>query len=198
MGLRSLAPGEPGYAAHYEGPPEARDAVYHQGTVWPWFIGAFVDAWLRVHADDVDAPTVARTRFVAPLLAHLDDAGLGHVSEIADAEAPFTPRGCPFQAWSVGELIRAERAVAEQAGDADGAAPRGPARGTAVHSRPHERVRRRAAPGVAAGADAAGDGAGRGGLRRRRLVRVLAAAAASPGGDGRAPGAGAAASFAAA
>ncbi len=116
LGLRSLAPGEPGYAAHYVGPASARDAVYHQGTVWPWLVGAFVDAWLRVHAGEADAATIARTRFVAPLLAHLDDAGLGHVSEIADAEAPFTPRGCPFQAWSVGELIRAEDFVARAPG----------------------------------------------------------------------------------
>jgi predicted glycogen debranching enzyme len=132
MGLRSLAPGEPGYGAHYEGPPEARDAVYHQGTVWPWFVGAFVDAWLRVHADDADAATVARTRFLAPLLAHLDDAGLGHVSEIADAEPPYTPRGCPFQAWSLGELIRAERVVAAHGRDASagGRAGRPPNRGT--------------------------------------------------------------------
>jgi len=148
MGLRSLAPGEPGYAAHYEGPPEARDAVYHQGPVWPWFIGAFVDAWLRVHdatpdmapdmAPDVtpgfdsgvdpDVATVARTRFIAPLLAHLDDVGLGHVSEIADADAPHTPRGCPFQAWSVGELIRAERSVAEHVREA-GAGDRSGRRG---------------------------------------------------------------------
>ena len=112
MGLRSLAPGEAGYAARYEGPPASRDAVYHQGTVWPWLVGAFVEAWLRVHAGEPDAVGRARTRFVAPLVAHLDAAGLGHVSEIADAEAPFTPRGCPFQAWSVGELIRAERSVA--------------------------------------------------------------------------------------
>jgi predicted glycogen debranching enzyme len=112
MGLRSLAPGEPGYAARYEGPPAARDAIYHQGTVWPWLVGAFVDAWLRAHAGEPDAAGRARARFVAPLLAHLDDAGLGHVSEIADAEPPFTPRGCPFQAWSVGELIRADRLVA--------------------------------------------------------------------------------------
>jgi glycogen debranching enzyme len=115
MGLRSLARGEPGYAAHYEGTPAARDAAYHQGTAWPWLIGAFVDAWLRVHDGEPDAVTMARTRFVAPLLAHLDDAGLGHVSEIADAEPPFTSRGCPFQAWSVGELIRAERMLAAAA-----------------------------------------------------------------------------------
>ena len=112
LGPRSLAPGQPGYAAHYQGPPAARDAVYHQGTVWPWLVAAFVDAWLRGHEAEPEAPAIARTRFLAPLLAHLDDAGLGHVSEIADAEPPFTPRGCPFQAWSVGELIRAERIVA--------------------------------------------------------------------------------------
>ncbi|MEO5820061.1 MAG: amylo-alpha-1,6-glucosidase [Vicinamibacteraceae bacterium] len=115
MGLRSLAPGEPGYAGHYQGPPESRDGVYHQGTVWPWLIGAFVEAWLRVHPDEPDAATIARTRFLAPLLAHLDEAGLGHISEIADADAPYTPRGCPFQAWSLGELIRAEHAVATRA-----------------------------------------------------------------------------------
>jgi glycogen debranching enzyme len=106
LGLRSLAPGEPGYAAHYEGAPVARDGAYHQGTVWPWLMGAFVEAWLRVEGDTEAAREDARARFLAPLQAHLSAAGLGHVSEIADAEAPFTPRGCPFQAWSVGELLR--------------------------------------------------------------------------------------------
>jgi predicted glycogen debranching enzyme len=131
IGLRSLAPGEPGYAAHYLGPPEARDAIYHQGTVWSWLTGAFVDAWLRVHADDADATTIARARFLAPLRAHLDDAGLGHVSEIADAEAPFTPRGCPFQAWSVGELLRAEQRLALRRADSASSAEDPPAnRGT--------------------------------------------------------------------
>jgi predicted glycogen debranching enzyme len=111
MGLRSLAPGEPGYAPRYEGPPQARDAIYHQGTVWPWLAGAFVEAWLRVHAGEADAAAVARARFLAPLMKHLDQAGLGHVSEIADADPPHTPRGCPFQAWSLGELIRVERTI---------------------------------------------------------------------------------------
>lgn len=107
LGLRSLDPASPDYAPHYCGGPSARDAVYHQGTVWPWLIGPFVDAWLRVRRRSPHARREASERFVAPLLAHLDDAGLGHVSEIADADAPFTPRGCPFQAWSLGELIRA-------------------------------------------------------------------------------------------
>jgi predicted glycogen debranching enzyme len=111
LGLRSLGPGEPGYAAHYTGGPRERDGAYHQGTAWPWLLGPFVEAWLAVHGNTNDARLEARQRFVAPLMAHLDDAGLGHVSEIADAEAPFTPRGCPFQAWSVGELLRVRAMV---------------------------------------------------------------------------------------
>jgi predicted glycogen debranching enzyme len=111
LGLRSLAPGEAGYAPRYEGDSAARDAVYHQGTVWPWLAGPFVEAWVRVRGSTTAARREARTRFVEPLLAHLQTAGLGHVSEIADAEPPFTPRGCPFQAWSLGELLRLDRVV---------------------------------------------------------------------------------------
>ena len=111
LGLRSLAPDEAGYAPRYEGNSAARDAVYHQGTVWPWLIGPFVEAWLRAHGNTADNRREARRRFLQPLVDHLDAAGLGHVSEIADAEPPFTPRGCPFQAWSVGELIRLDRHV---------------------------------------------------------------------------------------
>jgi glycogen debranching enzyme len=109
LGLRTLPAGDSRYAARYEGGPAQRDSVYHQGTVWPWLMGAFVDAWLRVRKNTPKARRDARARFVEPLLAHLDAAGLGHVSEIADAEPPHTPRGCPFQAWSLGELIRIER-----------------------------------------------------------------------------------------
>jgi predicted glycogen debranching enzyme len=111
LGLRSLAPGEPGYAGRYEGGPADRDAVYHQGTVWPWLLGAFVDAWVEARGRTDAARAEARRRFVEPLFAHVASAGLGHVSEIADAEPPFTPRGCPFQAWSLGELIRMERMI---------------------------------------------------------------------------------------
>jgi predicted glycogen debranching enzyme len=111
LGLRSLAPDSPGYAARYEGGPAARDGLYHQGTVWPWLAGPFIEAWLRLRGHTPAAKAEARQRFLAPLLAHLDEAGLGHVSEIADAEAPHTPRGCPFQAWSVGEVLRLDQHV---------------------------------------------------------------------------------------
>ena len=111
LGLRSLAPGEPDYTPRCEGGVSERDGAYHQGTVWPWLTGPFVEAWLRVRGNTDDAKREAREKFLAPLLAHLDDAGLGHVSEIADAEPPHTPRGCPFQAWSLGELLRLDRVV---------------------------------------------------------------------------------------
>jgi len=111
LGLRSLAPGEPGYAGRYEGGPRERDVRYHQGTVWPWLIASFADAWVRVREGSDVVRHRGRDLFLAPLLAHLDDAGLGSVSEIADGDAPHTPRGCPFQAWSVGEVIRLDREI---------------------------------------------------------------------------------------
>ena len=108
MGLRSLSPGDPAYRGQCTGSPAERDGAYHQGTVWPWLTGAFVDAWLRVNGDTPARRKAIRQRCLVPLLAHRDAAaGLGHVSEIADGDAPHTPRGCPFQAWSLGELIRA-------------------------------------------------------------------------------------------
>ncbi|HQR10684.1 MAG TPA: amylo-alpha-1,6-glucosidase [Casimicrobiaceae bacterium] len=107
LGLRTLARGDPAYRPRCAGGVAERDGAYHQGTAWPWLAGAFVDAWLLVHGDDDAHRAQARQRFVAPLLDHLDVAGLGHVSEIADGDPPHTPRGCPFQAWSLGELIRA-------------------------------------------------------------------------------------------
>ncbi len=107
LGLRTLARSDPAYCPRYEGDAPSRDGAYHQGTVWPWLIGAFVDAWLNVNGDDDVHRAEARRHFLAPLLDHLNVAGLGHVSEIADGDSPHTPRGCPFQAWSLGELIRA-------------------------------------------------------------------------------------------
>ena len=116
LGLRSLAPDDPDYVPHYRGGAAERDAAYHQGTVWPWLMGPFVEAWLRVRGAGKAAKDEARRRFLPPLLAHLEVAGLGHVSEVADGDPPHTPRGCPFQAWSLGELIRVQRMLgADQA-----------------------------------------------------------------------------------
>jgi predicted glycogen debranching enzyme len=106
LGLRSLAATEPGYQPHYRGDLRQRDAAYHQGTVWPWLIGSFVIAHLRAFADVAAARTVLQ-----PLADHLGDAGLGSMSEIADAAPPHTPRGCPWQAWSIAEVLRAWRAL---------------------------------------------------------------------------------------
>jgi predicted glycogen debranching enzyme len=111
LGLRTLAPGSPGYCPRYEGDVRSRDGAYHQGTVWPWLLGPFVEAWVGVRGGEPAVRAEARRRFLQPLLHHLDEAGLGHVSEIADGDAPHTPRGCPFQAWSVGEALRLERSV---------------------------------------------------------------------------------------
>ena len=116
LGLRSLARDEPGYTPFYSGGPAMRDAAYHQGTVWPWLLGPFVEAWVRVRGNTEEVRQEARRRFLQPLSAHLETAGLGHVSEISDAEPPFAPHGCPFQAWSLGELIRIDRVVLSAAG----------------------------------------------------------------------------------
>ena len=102
LGLRSLSPDDPRYVGHYGGDPATRDAAYHQGTVWPWLIGPFVTAHLRVYRDRATARS-----FLLPLLRHMDDHGLGSICEIADADPPFTPRGCIAQAWSVAEILRA-------------------------------------------------------------------------------------------
>ncbi len=112
FGLRSLAPAEPGYAPYYTGGPAGRDGVYHQGTVWPWLLGPFVDAWVRVHGGRDSARRTARQRFIDPLVQHVRTVGSGHLCEITDAAPPFVARGCPFQAWSLGELIRIDRGTA--------------------------------------------------------------------------------------
>ena len=111
LGLRTLAREEPGYRPRYEGGVVERDGAYHQGTVWPWLIGPFVEAWVRVRGGTSEAKAEARGKFLEPLLRHLDEAGLGHISEVADGDAPHNPGGCPFQAWSVAEAIRLDRVV---------------------------------------------------------------------------------------
>jgi predicted glycogen debranching enzyme len=102
VGLRSLAPEEPDYKPRYFGDLRARDAAYHQGTVWAWLIGPFIDAWLKVYPDDRAAARHSLDGFEP----HLAEAGVGTVSEVFDAEPPFTPRGCIAQAWSVAEVLR--------------------------------------------------------------------------------------------
>ncbi len=102
FGLRSLAPGEPDYKPRYFGDLRARDAAYHQGTVWAWLIGPFIDAWLRVHPGD----TATARHFLDAFEQHIGEAGIGSISEVFDAEPPFTPRGCIAQAWSVAEVLR--------------------------------------------------------------------------------------------
>ena len=102
-GLRTLSPGHPDYRPKYYGDLRLRDAAYHQGTVWPWLIGPFIDAWLTVYPAEREA---ARTMLQA-FAGHLSEAGVGSISEIFDAESPYTPRGCIAQAWSVAEVLRA-------------------------------------------------------------------------------------------
>lgn len=111
LGLRSLAPGEKDFAPHYGGSPLQRDGAYHQGTVWPWLAGPFIEAWVRLRNSTPEAKAQARDLFLTPQLSRLDLQGLHHVPEIADAEAPHTARGCPFQAWSLGEVLRVERTI---------------------------------------------------------------------------------------
>jgi predicted glycogen debranching enzyme len=102
VGLRSLAPGHPDYKARYFGDLRSRDAAYHQGTVWAWLIGPFLDAWLKVSPGD----RAGARRWLAGFVPHLGEACVGSVSEVFDAEGPFTPRGCIAQAWSVAEVLR--------------------------------------------------------------------------------------------
>jgi predicted glycogen debranching enzyme len=106
LGLRTLAPGEPGYQGRYDGGVRERDGAYHQGTAWPYLAGPFVEAWVRVRGASKAAKSEARRRFLSPLLAHAGGPGSGHLPEIADGDAPHAPHGCPFQAWSVAEALR--------------------------------------------------------------------------------------------
>jgi glycogen debranching enzyme len=100
-GLRTLSPDDPRYQASYGGDQRARDAAYHMGIAWPWLMGPYLDAHLRLKPD----PALVR-RLLEPFLAHLSDAGLGTVSEIFEPEPPYRPVGCIAQAWSVAEILR--------------------------------------------------------------------------------------------
>jgi predicted glycogen debranching enzyme len=111
IGLRSLAPGDPNYKPRYAGGVLERDGAYHQGTVWPWLLGPFVEAWVRARGETSLAKEEARVLFLCPILEHLNRYGIGHIAEVADGDEPHTPGGCPFQAWSLGELLRLEQLV---------------------------------------------------------------------------------------
>ena len=107
-GLRSLSPDDKAYTGKYAGDRRKRDAAYHQGTAWGWLIGPFIGAHLRVYGDRAAART-----YLMPLMRHLADDGVGSISEIFEGDAPFAPRGCIAQAWSVAEALRAWRLTEE-------------------------------------------------------------------------------------
>jgi glycogen debranching enzyme len=106
MGLRTLSRHDPRYRAHYEGGVTERDTAYHLGTVWPWLMGPFITAYLKVNQRSETARQQAEA-WLAGFAEHLTTTGLGQICEIADAEYPYTPRGCIAQAWSVAEILRA-------------------------------------------------------------------------------------------
>src|SRR5262249_39613646 len=100
---------DPDFKSRYFGDLRARDAAYHQGTVWAWLVGPFIDAWLKVYPDDVSGAQ----RVLEGLVPHLDEACIGSISEVFDATRPFAPRGCITQAWSVAEALRSWVKIAQ-------------------------------------------------------------------------------------
>jgi glycogen debranching enzyme len=109
FGLRSLSPDDPRYRGSYGGDAGQRDSGYHQGPVWTWLIGAYAEAYARVYRD----PATART-FLMPFIHHLQDAGLGSISEILEGDAPHLARGCVAQAWGVAEVLRVWRLLEQE------------------------------------------------------------------------------------
>jgi len=106
VGLRTLAPADPEYKPRYEGSPSERDAAYHQGTVWPWLLGPFIDAYLAAFGKTAESLSYCRG-LVEALEAEAAQSGcVGSIAEIYDADEPRYPRGCPAQAWSVAEIAR--------------------------------------------------------------------------------------------
>lgn len=105
-GLRSLSPSDPQYQGRYTGGPASRDGAYHQGTVWPWLLGPFITAYVKIN-EGSDAARQQAADWLSGLRDNLLDAALGHISEIFDGDAPHRPCGCVAQAWSVGEILRA-------------------------------------------------------------------------------------------
>jgi glycogen debranching enzyme len=106
FGLWSLSPNDPHYRGRCDGDPSSRDGAYHQGTVWAWLMGPFITAYVKTHGASATARQQAST-WIKGFCAHLNDAGLGQVSEIFDGDAPHQPRGYIAQPWSVAEILRA-------------------------------------------------------------------------------------------
>jgi glycogen debranching enzyme len=106
VGLRTLARSDPNYKGRYAGPQVQRDAAYHNGTVWPWPIGAFLDAYLKVNHRS-DAAVAQAREWLMPLIQHMADQGaIAQIAEIFEGDEPHRPVGCPAQAWSVAEVLR--------------------------------------------------------------------------------------------
>ncbi len=110
FGLRTLNPANPAYKGMCTGDQFQRDSAYHQGTVWAYLMGPFIEAYLKVNDYSMTAGTLARD-FMKPLLGHLYEAGIGSISEIFDGNEPHKPRGCIAQAWSIAEIIRTQLAI---------------------------------------------------------------------------------------
>lgn len=102
VGLRSLSPMHRDYKQNYDGDLYARDAAYHQGTVWAWLIGPYIDAWIKTNPEN----RAEVNNLLGGFYQHMSESGIGSISEIFDAEPPYTPRGCIAQAWSVAEVLR--------------------------------------------------------------------------------------------
>jgi glycogen debranching enzyme len=105
FGLRTLARDDGRYHGRYHGSPMQRDAAYHNGTIWPWLIGPFLEAYLRIHNDSEEAIQQAR-RWLSPLIDQMGRAAIGQLHEIYEADEPHRPVGCPAQAWSIAEVLR--------------------------------------------------------------------------------------------
>jgi len=110
-GLRTLSPDAADCKGVYTGPMRQRDEAYHQGTVWPYLIGPFIEAYLKINKFSPESKNQA-AQFIEPLLGHLTEDGcLGSISEIFDGDPPHKPKGCFAQAWSIAELIRAYQLI---------------------------------------------------------------------------------------
>ncbi|HEX3104091.1 MAG TPA: amylo-alpha-1,6-glucosidase, partial [Terriglobales bacterium] len=105
VGLRTLSPGDPQYRGTYQGDQRSRDSAYHQGTVWPWLLGPFISAYVKVNGGSAQSRSRAHD-LLRGIEKHLTEAGIGQISEIFDGDAPHQPRGCFAQAWSVAEVSR--------------------------------------------------------------------------------------------